>query len=237
MENKLIVGNIKMNLKFTEVYGYLKHFDDVNNSNLVICPSYLYIPYFLKHSFKVGSQNVCCSKSNSCTGEVSAEQLKSIGVTYTLIGHSERRQKLRETDMDINKKIKNSLSAGLKVILCVGETKEEAELLKKDIVLKKQIKNALIDIESIDNIIIAYEPVWSVGTNKVPSNKEISDTINYIKQIVFNKYHKNIKVLYGGSINEKNIEKFNEIRNVSGYLIGSASLEPSKFIKIINKIL
>ena len=237
MENKLIVGNIKMNLKFNEIYGYLKHFDSLDIPNLVICPSYIYIPYFLKHSFKVGSQDVCCSKSNSCTGEVSAEQLKSIGVSYTLIGHSERRQKLRETDIDINKKIKNSLSAGLKVILCIGEKQEDVDLLKKDIVLKNQIKKALVDIESVDNIIIAYEPVWSVGTNKVPSNKEISDTVNYIKQIVFNKYHKNIKVLYGGSINEKNIEKISEIRNVSGYLIGSASIEPSKFLKIINKVL
>ena len=118
-----------------------------------------------------------------------------------------------------------------------GEKQEDVDLLKKDIVLKNQIKKALVDIESVDNIIIAYEPVWSVGTNKVPSNKEISDTVNYIKQIVFNKYHKNIKVLYGGSINEKNIEKFNEIRNISGYLIGSASIEPSKFLKIINKVL
>ena len=110
-------------------------------------------------------------------------------------------------------------------------------LLKKDILLKNQIKKALIDIEKIDDIIIAYEPVWSIGTNEIPNNKEIIDTINYIKQIVFNKYHKNIKVLYGGSINEKNIEKFNEIKNVGGYLIGSASLEPSKFLKIINKVL
>ena len=164
----------------------MKHFDSLDIPNLVICPSYIYIPYFLKHSFKVGSQDVCCSKSNSCTGEVSAEQLKSIGVSYTLIGHSERRQKLRETDLDINKKIKNSLSAGLKVILCIGEKQEDVDLLKKDIVLKNQIKKALVDIESVDNIIIAYEPVWSVGTNKVPSNKEISDTVNYIKQIVFN---------------------------------------------------
>ena len=212
MENKIIVGNIKMNLKFEEIYNYLKRFENIDNPNLIICPTYIYIPYFLKSSFKVGSQDVCCSASNNCTGEVSAVQLKSIGVKYTLVGHSERRIKLRETDIDINKKIKNSLKAGLKVILCIGESMEEASLLKKDIVLKKQIQKALLDIEKIDNIMIAYEPVWSIGTNNVPTNKEISDTVNYIKQIVFNMYHKNIKVLYGGSINEKNIEKFNEIK-------------------------
>lgn len=236
MESKIIVGNIKMNLKFTDIYGYLKHFENINKPNLIICPSYLYIPYFLKYNFDVGSQDVCCSSSNNCTGEISAEQLKSIGVKYTLAGHSERRQKLRETDLDINKKIKNSLNAGIKVILCIGESMEEANLLKKDIVLKRQIQKALLDIEKIDNIMIAYEPVWAIGTNKVPTNKEISDTINYIKQIVFNMYHKNIKVLYGGSINEKNIDKFNEIKNIDGYLIGSASINPDKFIKIINKI-
>ena len=237
MENRLIVGNIKMNLKFGDIYSYLKHFESITKPNLIICPSYIYIPYFLKHSFKVGSQDVCCSSSTSCTGEISAEQLKSIGVSYTLVGHSERRSKLRETDIDINKKIKNALKAGMKVILCVGESSEEKELLKKDTVLKKQIAKALIDIENIDNIIIAYEPVWAVGTNKVPSNKEISDTVNYIKQILFNMYHKNIKVLYGGSINEKNIDTFNEIKNIDGYLIGSASINPEKFIKIINKVL
>ena len=236
MESKIIVGNIKMNLKFTDIYGYLKHFENINKPNLIICPSYLYIPYFLKYNFDVGSQDVCCSSSNNCTGEISAEQLKSIGVKYTLVGHSERRQKLRETDLDINKKIKNSLNAGIKVILCIGESMEEAKKKKKDIVLKRQIQKALLDIEKIDNIMIAYEPVWAIGTNKVPTNKEISDTINYIKQIVFNMYHKNIKVLYGGSINEKNIDKLNEIKNIDGYVIGSASINPDKFIKIINKI-
>ena len=237
MENKLIVGNIKMNLKFGDIYGYLKHFENIDNPNLIICPSYIYIPYFLKYKFKVGSQDVCCSSSTSCTGEISAEQLKSIGVTYTLVGHSERRIKLRETDIDINKKIKNVLKENMKIILCIGETKEEKELLKKDIVLKKQIQKALLDIESVKNIVIAYEPVWSVGTNEVPSNKEISDTVNYIKQIIFNMYHVNIKVLYGGSITEKNIDKFNEIKNIDGYLIGASSINPDKFIKIINKVL
>lgn len=236
MESKLIVGNIKMNLKFGDIYSYLKKFENIDNPNLIICPSYIYIPYFLKYSFKVGSQDVCCSSSTSCTGEISAEQLKSIGVSYTLIGHSERRQKLRETDLDINKKIKNSLKENIKVILCVGETKEQRDLLKKDIILKKQLQKALLDIDDIKNIIIAYEPVWSVGTNQIPSNKEITDTVNYIRQIIFNKYHKFIKVLYGGSINEKNIDKFNEIKNIDGYLIGSASINPDKFIKIINKI-
>ena len=237
MGNKLIVGNIKMNLKFGDIYSYLKHFESIDNPNLVICPSYIYIPYFLKSNFKVGSQDVCCSSSTSCTGEVSAEQLKSIGVTYTLIGHSERRQKLRETDLDINKKVKNSLKENIKVILCIGETQEERDLLKKDLVLKKQIMKALLDVDDIKNIIIAYEPVWSIGTNQVPNNKEIIDTVNYIKQIIFNKYHKFIKVIYGGSINEKNVDKFNEIKNIDGYLIGASSINPEKFIKIINKVL
>lgn len=236
MENKLIVGNIKMNLKFGDIYGYLKYFENIDNPNLIICPSYIYIPYFLKYKFKVGSQDVCCSSSTSCTGEISAEQLKSIGVNYTLVGHSERREKLKETDIDINKKIKNALKENMKVILCIGETKEEKDLLRKDLVLKKQIQKALIDIESIKNVIIAYEPVWAVGTNKIPSNKEIIDTVNYIKQIIFNMYHINIKVLYGGSITEKNIDKFNEIKNLSGYLIGASSINPDKFIKIINKM-
>lgn len=236
MENKIIIGNIKMNMRFGEIPNYISHFRDIKNNNLVICPSFVYIPYFLNYGFNVGSQNVCAYEDGGYTGEISATQLHSLGVKYVIIGHSERRNKLKETDIEINKKIKNSLKYHLKVILCIGETEEEKNLLKKDIVLKRQIRNALFDIEDLNNVIIAYEPVWSVGTNKVPSDEELEKTILYIKNIIYNMYKKDIKVIYGGSINEKNIDNFKSIEKLDGFLIGSASIHPTRFIEIINKI-
>ena len=236
MENKLIVGNIKMNMKFCEIHDYINSFKNINNKNIIICPSYIYIPYFLNYNFSVGSQNVCAYEDGGYTGEISARQLHSIGVKYTIIGHSERRIKLKETDIEINIKIKNALDSHLKVILCIGETKEENELLKKDVVIKRQLRNALFNIDDISNIIIAYEPVWAVGTNNTPKKQELIKTINYIKRIILNMYGKDIKVIYGGSINEKNINDFNEIKELAGFLVGSASINSNRFIEIINKI-
>ena len=237
MENKLIVGNIKMNMKFGEIANYLKHLKNIKNNNIVICPSYIYIPYFLNYDFSVGSQNVCAYEDGGYTGEVSANQLSSIGVKYTIIGHSERRIKLNENNLEINKKIKTSLDSKLNVILCVGETLEENKMLKKDIIIKRQIRDALFDIKDLSNIVIAYEPVWSIGTNKIPNNEEIIYTIKYIKELVKDMYKTDIKVLYGGSINENNIENIKKIKEIDGFLIGSASINPMKFIEIIEKIL
>lgn len=225
-----------MNMKFDDISGYIEYFKNIKNNNLIICPSFIYIPYFLNYDFHVGSQNVCIEEDGGYTGEIAAHQLHSLGVKYTIIGHSERRVKLKETDIEINKKIKSALKSHLKVILCIGETEEEKSMLKKDVVLKRQLRNALIDIEDLSNIIIAYEPVWSVGTNKLPSVDELNKTILYIKDLIYSMHKKNIKVLYGGSINEKNIDNFKNIKNLDGFLIGSASLNPTKFIEIINKI-
>ena len=236
MENKLIIGNIKMNMKFGEISNYLKHFSSIKNKNVVICPSFIYIPYFLNHNFSVGSQNVCSFIDGGYTGEVSAHQLSSIGVEYVIVGHSERRIKLNESNLDINKKVKNSVDSKLNVVLCVGETLEELKLLKRDIVLKRQIRDALIDVKDLSNIIIAYEPVWSIGTNKIPDINELEYTINYIKELINKMYKSNVKVIYGGSINENNIDSISKINNLDGFLIGSASINPIKFMEIIKKI-
>ena len=236
MENKLIVGNIKMNMKFGELSNYLNYFKNMNKDNVVICPSYIYIPYFLNYNLNVGSQNVCAYEDGGYTGEVSAKQLSSIGVKYTIIGHSERRIKLNETNKEINEKIKKSLEANLKVILCIGETLEELNLLKRELVLKRQIRDSLYNIEDLSNIVIAYEPVWSIGTNKLPSINELEEIIKYIKELVHHMYKTDIKVIYGGSINERNVDNFNKIKNLDGFLIGSASINPISFLEIIKKI-
>ncbi|MBR6690737.1 MAG: triose-phosphate isomerase [Bacilli bacterium] len=236
MENRLIVGNIKMNMNFGEIDNYLNWFKNIKNNNVVICPSYIYIPYFLNYGFSVGSQNVCAYEDGGYTGEVSANQLASIGVKYAIVGHSERRIKLNESNTEINKKVKKSLDSKLKVILCIGETLEENKLLKKEVVLKRQIRDALFNVENLSNVIIAYEPVWSIGTNKISDMDELKYTIKYIKELVKEMYKTNIKVIYGGSINEKNIDKLKTIEEIDGFLIGSASINPTQFIEIIEKI-
>ena len=237
MENKIIVGNIKMNMKFGEIANYINVFKNIKSKNVVICPSYIYIPYFLNYDFSVGSQNVCSDINGNYTGEISASQLASIGVNYVIVGHSERKINLGETNSDINKKIKSSLKSKLKVILCIGENLEENKLLKKESVLKRQIRDALFDISDLSNVIIAYEPIWSIGTHKIPDEQELFSTISYIKEFVYNTFKTNIKVIYGGSINESNIVKLNSISNIDGFLIGSASVDPVEFTNIINKVL
>jgi len=237
MENKLIIANHKMNMDANQVNEYLKELGKIENKNVVICPTSIYIPYFLKKKYKVGIQNTFIHDSGSYTGEVSPNQAKSLGVSYTILGHSERRIYLDETDTLINKKVLEALNAGLKVILCIGETLEERNMLRTDRVLKRQVINALRNVEQIDNIIIAYEPIWAIGTGIVPTNKEISATNSYIKTIVDNLYpDNNVKIIYGGSVNEKNIKELNKIKEVDGFLVGGASLNTKAFLKIIEVV-
>lgn len=238
MENrKLVIGNMKMNMMAEDISNYLKDLQGIKLSErVVICPSSIYIPYFLKQSYSVGAQNIFFRDSGPYTGEVSASQLASMGVHYALVGHSERRGYFRESDQDINKKIVSALKYGLEVVLCVGETLEEKNLLKTARVLKRQLLNDLRNLEGNDwdHVIIAYEPVWSIGTNVLPAKKDIEDTIGYIKGIVSEYFNcDDIPVLYGGSVSERNIEDLNQIPNVSGFLVGGASTNPKSFLKII----
>ena len=237
MENKLIIANHKMNMDAKEVNNYLKELGKIDNKNVVICPTTIYIPYFLKKKYKVGIQNTFIHENGSYTGEVSPKQAKSLGVSYTILGHSERRTYLDESDTFINKKVLEALKNKLKVILCIGETLEERNMLKTDKILKRQIINALRDVDQVNNVIVAYEPVWAIGTGIVPTNKEISSTISYIKTIIDNLYpDNNVKIIYGGSVTEKNIKSLNKIKEVNGFLVGGASLDTKKLLKIIEVV-
>ncbi len=229
---KLIVGNMKMNLTLDEVKSYIE--DMVDDKDCVICPSYLYLPYFIEAGYTVGTQSIAKYEDGAYTGEISAHQAKSLGVTYTIIGHSERREYLNEDDSIVRAKINLALSNQLKVILCVGETLEERETSKT----KDKIKHQLLeDLDGVtftnENLIIAYEPIWAIGTGKVPTNEEIDDVVTYIKDIVKDNYQVEPMVLYGGSTNDKNIEQLSTISSVDGFLVGGACLVPEKFIKII----
>lgn len=238
--NKLIIANLKMNMDVVDTSRYLKVINEnIVDNNVIICPTSIYIPYFLKKSYQVGIQNVFYEDKGAYTGEISPKQAKSMGINYVMVGHSERRRFFNETDTVINKKIKACLKNNLKVILCIGETKEEYDMLKTNKVLKKQIIRALNDIKGdiLKNIIIAYEPEWAIGSNIIPNNKEIEDTIRFIRAIVIDNFnYQDIKVLYGGGINDININKLNTINNIDGFLIGDASIDAYKLLSIISVI-
>ena len=183
-------------------------------------------------SINVGAQN--CHHSydyGAYTGQVNSTMLKNVGAKYVILGHSENRQ-LGETDNLINLKIKNAIKSGLKIIFCIGETLKERRNKKTNQVLKRQIEKGLKLIKNKSKIIIAYEPVWSIGTGVIPKEKSLIQTISFIKSRFIKKYP---KILYGGSVNANNVSILKKIPNIDGFLIGGASQNPKKFIDIIKK--
>ena len=235
---KLVVGNQKTYINRQDVFDFIEKTKDAKCQNAVICASFPYLDIYLdKSKYIVGAQNVSVKGNGASTGEISAEQLNSIGVSYTIVGHSERRSDNNETSPMFVEKINNLLKYDIRPIFCVGESLEQREKnITKDIV-GKQIMEVFdnIDIEKIEKIIIAYEPVWAIGTGKVPTSDEIVEMMNYIKDLVQDKYNKRVLVLYGGSVNKNNIDELNKIEAVDGYLIGGASVKADEFLYIMSK--
>ena len=185
-----------------------------------------------KTKIEVGAQNCHHSyDTGAYTGQVNSRMLKSVGAKYVIIGHSENRQ-LGDNDKLINLKIKSATRAGLKVIFCIGETLEQKKNKKTNHVLANQIKNGLKSIKNKSNIIVAYEPVWSIGSGLTPKSEELIKSVAYIKSKLGNK---SIKILYGGSVNSNNVDKLKIITGIDGFLIGGASQNSNKFIDIIKK--
>lgn len=235
-KNKIIVGNMKMNLTYDMIKNYIDKLKGYKN--FIICPSSLYLPYFIDNNFDVGIQNISEHGMGSYTGEISVSQAKSIGVKYAIIGHSDRRDKYNETDEIINEKMRKAVSNDLISILCVGETLSEKISGNAQEKIKKQLVEDLRDInrEYYKNIIVAYEPIWSIGTGKIPSNEEIEEMIVFIKRVINHKFNFTPLVLYGGSTNEENIGQLKLIENIDGFLVGGASLIPDKIIKMIETV-
>ena len=181
----------------------------------------------------LGAQNVSKTSCGAYTGEVSATQLKSMGVKYCIVGHSERRKYQHETDEEINQKVKLLLKEEIIPIICVGEEKEERETNRQNEVIAKELEEALKDltIEEKKKVIIAYEPIWAIGTGLIPTNEEIEKIINLIKC-----HLPNTKVLYGGSANENNIEELRKISVIDGYLLGGISLKLEKLDIFLEKL-
>ena len=217
-----------------KVAKFFKTFKKNKLVKIIYCPPSTLIRPMSKKlkntQINIGAQN--CHESETFgafTGYVNSSMLKNVGARYVIIGHSENR-KTGETNKLINLKIKSALKSGLKVIFCIGETLQEKRKKNTNKVLKKQIELGLNKIKDRNNILIAYEPIWSIGTGLIPKTNELFNTVNFIKEN-FKKY----KVLYGGSVNPKNILELNLIDNIDGYLVGGASQDPNKFIDIIKK--
>ena len=216
------------------VIKFFKNFKKKKLVKIIYCPPITLINP-MKRKFKsskieVGAQYTHENENyGPFTGAVNSKMLKDVGAKYVIIGHSENRQ-LGETNKLVNLKIKSALKIGLKVIFCVGETLQEKKKKVTKRVLNKQIKMGLNKIRQKNDILIAYEPVWSIGTGIIPKQNELIKTIDFIKKI-----EKNLKVLYGGSVNSKNIQELKFVNNIDGFLIGGASQVSKKFIDIIKK--
>lgn len=241
MENKIVIANMKMNMTAVEVDNYLEQINGkINSRYVVICPTSIYVPYFLKNNYLVGLQNTHVGEKGAYTGEISPAQANSMGITLTILGHSERRNHFKESNKLINSKIKSAIDNNLKVVLCIGEDLNEYKHGMTHKVLKNQIMSCLDEIEpnKLQDVIIAYEPVWAIGTGLTPTNDEIESAATFIKNNV-KRYSNfdNIPVLYGGSVNPDNISELEKVPNLSGYLIGNASLDPNKLLLIIEVVL
>ena len=232
--NWKMFGGLNTLNSLNKIIKFSKIFKKSNKTKIIYCPpSTLIRPMykkFINSKIQLGAQN--CHESlnyGASTGSINSMMLKNVGAKYVILGHSENRQS-GETDKLINAKIKAATKSGLKVIFCIGETLDQKRKRITKKILSKQIALGLQKIKKRKNIVIAYEPVWSIGTGVIPKPDDLLDTINFIK-----KNHRNIKVLYGGSVNTKNINELKLIKNIDGFLIGGASQDPKKFIDIIKK--
>ena len=242
---KLLVANWKMNKSFDDglkvVKGIRKKIKNEKNKKYIILPpmqSTLYIKKkIIDNDVIFGSQDCSPFKNGAYTGDISAEMIKKIGCKYTLIGHSERRTVYNETNELLNSKIKRALEQKLKVIFCVGESLINYKQNKSSHFIIKQLIGAFDNINNFKNIILAYEPIWAIGTSITPKMHEI-DNIHYkIKKTMKRKYNvEDVPVLYGGSVKANNSAEIFSLKNINGGLIGGASLIASEFCKIYDTL-
>ena len=247
MTNKFMyfIANWKMygDIKSLNSLNKVLKFSESNKSNkfnLIYCPPYTLLNLFSKKiknsNIELGAQNCHQEEAGGpFTGFISPKMLKKVGAKYVIIGHSENRA-IGETDLLINKKIKSSINSGLRVIFCIGETLLQRKKKLTHKILKNQISKGLKGVKKLNRVLFAYEPVWSIGTGIVPKANDLEKNVNFIRNNLSNKFRlKNPKILYGGSVNPKNVKNLKEINIIDGFLIGAASQDPKKFIDIVKK--
>ena len=247
MRIPIIAGHWKMNkttAEAIELVNVLKEGMGDTDVKVVICCPYTVLATVKKAvegtNIKLGAQNMHWEDSGAYTGEISADMLKEQGVEYVIIGHSERRQYFNETDETVNKKVKKALEKALIPILCVGESLEERETDKTFDVVKEQVLKALEDVEASDmkNIVIAYEPIWAIGTGKTATPEQANEVIAYIRNVLKEKYGEEISeivpIQYGGSVKANNATEIMNQSDIDGALVGGDSLKAESFLGIIN---
>jgi triosephosphate isomerase len=244
MRMKFFVANWKMNKTVKESLNFLRDFipliKEIKDREIGIAPTFVCLESVGKTlentPIKLCAQNVFYEKKGAYTGEISPTMLKDLNVEYVIIGHSERRKYFQETDEVINRKIKASIDEQLKVIFCIGEIIEERQSNMTFDVLKRQIEKGLENINNPSSIVLAYEPVWAIGTGIVASEKQIEEAHAFIRdklKEIYSEKADSVRILYGGSVTPENIHAIINIDNVDGVLVGGASLDAQKFSKIV----
>ena len=247
MRKKVIAGNWKMNKLPNEAIDFIQKLEPlVKNTKheVILCVPYTDLFYCLLNTqntnIKIGAQNMHFEEKGAYTGEISGSMLKSIGVEYVIIGHSERRQYYGETDESVNKKVKAAFQNELKPIVCVGETLNQREQGITNHIITNQTKLALQGIteQQIKNTIIAYEPIWAIGTGKTATAEDANNAIKAIREELAKNYEQNIAneviIQYGGSVKSSNAKELFERSDIDGGLVGGASLDVEEFSKIVN---
>ena len=247
MRRKVIAGNWKMNMLPGEAIEFITELEPLvkdTKNEVILCVPYTDLFYALltaqNTNIKIGAQNMHFEEKGAYTGEVSGKMLKSINVEYVIIGHSERRQYFNETDETVNKKIKAAFENGLKPIVCVGETLEQRDEGTTIDIITNQTKLALEGLtdEQVANTIIAYEPIWAIGTGKTATSEDAQKAIKSIRDKICQIYGQNVSdrviIQYGGSVKSSNAKELFEMSDIDGGLVGGASLKPDEFSKIVN---
>lgn len=246
---KLIIANLKMNQNATDAKMYFTKLVagfSAARCDLIVCPSFMSLPIanFLTQgsAIKLGAQDVSDEDNGACTGEISASMIKDAGAEYVIVGHSERRTKFKESDKLINKKIKMALKNGLKCVFCIGESLTDRNSGKAYDTLKKQLEEGLRGLyeNELESVIIDYEPIWAVGTGNNASVRDVELAAKQIRKVVFENFSekasRDIQVIYGGSLNEKNCSALLNASGIDGGLFGGASVDAVPFLNMINAL-
>ncbi len=247
MRKKIIAGNWKMNYCVNKAEEFVSQIKDTINTDevdVVICPNFVSLDRISDlidgTNIKLGAQNVFYEDKGAYTGETSVNMLAAVGVNYCIVGHSERRQYFNETNEIVNKKAKKLLEKDISPIVCVGETLEEREESKMFEVVEKQVKESLneIDKNSIENkVVIAYEPIWAIGTGKTATAEQANEMCKYIRDVISKMYDEDtaqkVRIQYGGSVKPSNANEILNMSDIDGALVGGASLT-NDFVAIVN---
>lgn len=247
MRKPIIAGNWKMHKTIAEAVEFVNEIKGkVNNTDVeaVICAPFTLLKDLKAATkgtpIKIGAQNMHYADNGAFTGEISAPMLKELDIDYVVLGHSERRQYFNETNETVNKKVLKALEAGIDPILCIGETLEEREADKTKDVCKVQTEKALENVtaEDMKKVVIAYEPIWAIGTGKTATAEQANDVIAYVREVVKGLYGEEIseevRIQYGGSVKPSNVSEIMNQTDIDGALVGGASLQPADFTELVN---